>query len=51
MNTFMITAMKIIVIIIINKSNLIRIYEHDGCKIGRGECKMVCVGKPKNKKC
>ena len=36
--------MIIIVIIIINKSNLTRYYEHDGCKIGNGECKMACVG-------
>ena len=37
--------MIIIVIIIINKSNLTRYYEHDGCKIGNGECKITWVGK------
>ena len=26
------------------KSNLIRYDEHDGCKIGSGECKMACTG-------
>ena len=36
--------MIIIVIITINKSNLIRYYEHDGWKSGNGECKMACVG-------
>ena len=35
--------MIIIVIIITNKNSLIRYYEHYGCKIGNGECKMACV--------
>ena len=41
--------MIIIATIIINKSNLIGDFEHDGRKIGNGECKITCVAK--NTKC
>ena len=43
-NILFILATMIMIVIIINESNLIRYYENDGCKIGNGECKMTCAG-------